>query len=174
MSGKKGTEFPVNEKQMAAAESFVAKATEELANVMPMKKAERMRVVKLKIGTSFVVPAITKLIKKYELETKHVSMDESESLFAYSDMLRSLLSPVSTLEQLIKDEILRAEAAAWTSITVSYGMLSEVSIAVPDLRRDLKPIERWFGRGHAAGKPAAAPAHAPAVAVAAENPAPKA
>jgi hypothetical protein len=147
MSGwKKGT-FPASEKQIAAAMTLVAKAKQELADVLPMKKAERQQAVKLRTGTAIVVPAIKALVEKYELQTKHVSLDDSSSRLAYASTLRGLLAPVEALQQLIKDEILRAEAAAWTSVSVSYGMLQKVAIAVPALATDLAPVEAWFRSG---------------------------
>jgi hypothetical protein len=174
---KKAGTFPVsvNGKQFAAALAAVAKAAQQLANVPPpMDSAERKHVVKLRVGTSLVVPTIGTLVEKYGLQTDHVSMDGSSSLLAYAKSLRDLLSPVEELQQTIKDEILRSEANAWTGLSVSYGMLQNVAIAVPALAKELAGVEAWFRRGHTSGKPAAAAEEPAATPAAAENPAPKA
>jgi len=156
MSGSK----KVSEKQIAAAATLVAKAKQELGDLKLMGSAERLQAVKLKVGTSMVVPTIKALIEKYELPSKYVTLDESSSLLAYSATLKGLLTQVVSLEQSIKDEILRSESAAWTSISVAYGMLQKVSIASPALEAELAPVEAWFkkGRGAKSASPPAKPA----------------
>lgn len=166
--------FPVrvSGKQLATALSAVAKASQQLASVQPMNTAERKHVVKLKVGTSLVVPTITVLIEKYGLQTEHVSMDESSSLLTYASSLRPLVGPVEALLQTIKDEILRSEANAWTSLSVSYGMLQKVAVAVPALATELAGVQAWFRHGHTAkAAPTPAPAPPPAASV---NPPPQA
>jgi hypothetical protein len=172
---KKAGTFPVSVsgKQFAAALAAVAKAAQQLVSVPPpMSTEERKHLVKLKVGTSLVVPTIAELIVKYGLQTDHVSMDGSSSLLAYSKSLRELLSQVEVLQQTIKDEILRSEANAWTNLSVSYGMLQKVAIAVPALAKELAGVEAWFRSRHG-GKAAPAPAPEPAPA-ASVNPPPQA
>jgi len=160
MSGSK-LKLSVSEKQIATVATLVAKAQSELGDLKPMGSAERLQAVKPKAGTAMVVPAIKALVEKYELPSKYVTLDDSSSLFAYAATLKSLLTQVVTLEQSIKDEILRSESSAWTSISVAYGMLQKVSIASPALEAELAPVEAWFRKGRVSSK-ASTPASKPA------------
>jgi hypothetical protein len=177
---KKGSTFPIGVKKVAAITSFVAKAQQQLEGAPSLDTTERLRALKLKSGAQQVVPAIAALVKKYELGTPHVKMDEALSAVTYAASLRALVAPVTLLLQRIKDEILRTEGAAWKSATVSYGMLQKVSMSVPDLATELAGVEEWFRRGHARGKAARAAAATAATPVTAPpaaatvNPPPKA
>lgn len=163
---KKGN-LPISSKQVAATMSFVAKAQQELADAPSLNTTDRQRALKLKNGAQLVVPTIAALVKKYELRSKHVTMDEAESTVAYAASLRALVGPTTLLLKRIKDEILRSEGDAWKSATVSYGMLQSIATGVPDLAIELAAVEQWFRRGHLRGKAArAAGAKAPAAAAA--------
>jgi hypothetical protein len=156
MSKVKHGDFPITTKQIAALTFLVAKASQQLADAPSLDATARRRALKLKNGAPTVVPAIAALVKKYELQTPHVKMDDASSALAYAASLRALVGPASLLVQRIKDEILRSEGAAWKSAVVSYGMLQKVATGVPDLATELAAVEQWFRRGHARGKAARA------------------
>ncbi len=171
---KKVGNFPITQAQIAAAMSFVAKASQQLVNATPLNMEERKRVVKLWSGSQTVVPTIAALLSKYELQSRHVSMDDSSSLFAYAVSLRALLGPVTLLQQSLKDEILRSEGLAWKRTTVSYGMLQKVAAGVPALAIELAGVEKWFRRGAARSKARAAAAVTATPPAASVNPPPQA
>ncbi len=169
----KGT-FPLSTAQISATTSFVEKASQQLADAPSLNAIERRRVLKLKNGAQLVVPTIAALVKKYEVQSRHMSMDDASSAVAYAASLRALVGPVTLLLTRIKDEILRSEGGAWKNATVSYGMLQKVATGVPDLAVELAAVEQWFRRGHARAKAQAAAAVTATPPAASVNPPPQA
>src|SRR5207244_2011350 len=56
----------------------------------------------------------------------------------------SLLTAVEDLYETLRDEVLRAQSEAWTTATVTYGVLRKASEVTPSLRTEIASARKWF------------------------------
>ena len=127
----------ISEAAVDASIQLVEQAKTPISDGRPLSAAERMRLPKIRRGAHQVLPTLAHLGAKYGLGLESMSIDEMLEKLSHAERLKRLQSAVLVLQKALADEILRAEADAWATGTVTYAVLRRAAKARPgDRSRD--------------------------------------
>jgi hypothetical protein len=146
MSQSKKYVAPVSPKAIAASIALVAKAAAPFAHVVRMDGVDRQRLAKLKSGAKEVFPTIARAATKFALEVPGKPIAHMAMQAEYAASIEPLLTAVEDLYATLRDEYLRTQSQAWTTATVTYGVLRKASEANPSLGTEISSARKWFRR----------------------------
>jgi hypothetical protein len=129
---------------LVAIQKLVNEAQAPFANVVRLTPSAKQRTAKMKRGAHEILPLVAKLAQKYSVQAPGTSVADIQSNIDYAQSLEPLLGSVATLLETLKDAHLSAESAAWTTGTVSYGMMKKAAKANVNLANELAPVTEWF------------------------------
>ncbi len=109
-----------------------------------LSSAERMQVLKPRLGGEKIGDAVFELGSKYGVTSRLLSPEAAAKDRALYESLTKLVADVSVAQQAIQDIYLAARSEYWGATLHFYGALCQMAETDPRIAKELEPIIAFF------------------------------